>query len=306
MDPTLSIPMFMPFSRLPIEIRLKIWEAALPGPRVVHTTGVLSRMRGETWWALRTNCKVPSVLLASRESRLVALKFYVLSFGFGQKVPGTYFNFNIDILYLRADMLFPTINGYDCWDDFTDSLRDMGPNIDVRQIQNVAIFLDLGYPFEQDCYNLAQILGWFGNIQHLTVVVGYFCGEDDDKGDILLIEPIDVAKTCHNYETFLNSSTREEILEVPLAVDFISPNKFEGTLQSIRQVNRDINQEIQHEDEDFRYVTLGDVPVPQIEYKSTITRGLKSYLDSLREGHRQKIEEENTRALLNSKNSDES
>jgi len=64
-------------------------------------------------------------------------------------------------------------------------------------------------------------------------------------------------------------------------VDFISPNKFEGTLQSIRQVNRDINQEIQHEDDDFRYVTLGDIPVPQIE-------------------------EENTRALLNSKNSDES
>jgi hypothetical protein len=99
-----------------------------------------------------------------------------------------------------------------------------------------------------------------------------------------------------NYETFLRSSTSEEILEEPLAADFISLTWLERRLDGERQLNRETVQGLQAEDggsaEDYDF---GDVPMPQIEYKSAVTRGLKIYLDGLRESHRLKIKEENNR-----------
>ena len=309
-DATSDIPEFTLYNRLPTELQFKIWEATLPGPRVVEIKG------GEP---LSSECKAPSTLYVCRQSRLVASKFYVPSFAFGHQVPRTYFDFNIDTLYLRLHTdLFDGLNSIGI---FIDSLWDMNPANGVRQVQTLAISLNSEYSMHSlgdGISDLADVLGWFGNIQHLTIVVGHFDRRPHDKEDILFIEPIDVFKTCHKYETFTKLFNSEDVLEVPLAVDFLnsffsfmSPTEFERSLERSlerkRQDNREWNREIQEEYEEGseRECDFGDVPTPQVEYKVAVTRGWKSYLDCLREGHRRKIEEENDLALFDGKKIDE-
>jgi len=66
-------------------------------------------------------------------------------------------------------------------------------------------------------------------------MVGYFNRENDDEGDILFIEAIDVIKTCQNYEAFSPKSPQlHEILETPVAVNLVSKDEFERCLEEKR------------------------------------------------------------------------
>src|SRR4051794_8755809 len=93
-------PMFILFDRLPTEIRLKIWEAALPGPRVINIIERrVKRKRHSTvdppfptgldegMLALWSSSKAPSTLFACRESHQVTSKFLVPSFAFASSIP---------------------------------------------------------------------------------------------------------------------------------------------------------------------------------------------------------------------------
>jgi len=74
-------------------------------------------------------------------------------------------------------------------------------------------------------------------------------------------------------------------------VNFVSTTELERSLEKNRQRNRRFKQELKDEgiEED---VDLGDIPMPDIEYKSAVTGSLKSYLDILREGYQQKLMKE--------------
>lgn len=62
---------FHRFQRLAPELRLKIWKAALPGPRVIEVEFT------SFWWApLESNPRTPALAGANRESRRVFLKHY--------------------------------------------------------------------------------------------------------------------------------------------------------------------------------------------------------------------------------------
>ncbi|KAG9231367.1 hypothetical protein BJ875DRAFT_444147 [Amylocarpus encephaloides] len=208
-----DIPRFTLFGRLPIEIRIKIWEATLPGPRVINIREKRVKNRHPNFdspyltgaWnnvlALWSDSKAPSTLFACSESYHVASRFYVPSFAFPSSIPETYFNFHIDTLYLRFDtFVFGDENEFEFeFEFFLNELECMHTD-DLGRVQNLAIRLD-PVDVRVCCYQLAQILGWFGNIQKLTVVVGHFDQENDDQGDITFVEPINVTMTCHNYET---------------------------------------------------------------------------------------------------------
>jgi hypothetical protein len=294
--------MFTLFNQLPIEIRLHIWEAALPGPRVIDMIERRVKRKGdpafdppfpkgaqENVLVLWSHSKAPSTLFACRESHSVASKVLIPSFAFASSIPEIYFNFQIDTLYLRSDtFVFDDTKEFQYFIEEIESIYDIDH---IRQVQNLAILLD---PEEVGAYHyqLAEVLGWFGNIQKLTIVVGHFDRENDDNGDILFIEAIDVIKTCHNYETFSPKPTQlHEILEASLPVNFVSTTELERSLEKNRQRNRRFKQELKDEgaEED---VDLGDIPMPDIEYKSAVTGGLKSYLDILREGYQQKLMKE--------------
>ncbi|KAG4414940.1 hypothetical protein IFR04_011917 [Cadophora malorum] len=269
--------MFELFNRLPIELRLKIWEAALPGPRVVNIREkrLKKTRRGRDMVALTSDTKAPSVLFACRESYSVASKFYMPSFAFADSIPETYFDHQRDILYLRFDTfaLLPYDDLVSCTIDELEYLYD---SANLR-VQNLAVLLD---PDPDQITNmarhdtLANILFLFGNVKNLTLVLGHFDQEGDDQGDILLMEPIDVTKTCHNYETmFLEPSQRQDVLDVPLNTHFVSPDELEGCLENWRR----LQEEDSGEGED-----LVSLPMPQIEYKSAVTGRLKRNLDCLK------------------------
>ena len=86
-------PMFTLFNQLPIEIRLYIWEAALPGPRVTTFDPPFPKGAQDNILALRSHSKAPSTLFACRESHSVVSKVLIPSFAFVSSIPEIYFNF---------------------------------------------------------------------------------------------------------------------------------------------------------------------------------------------------------------------
>jgi hypothetical protein len=273
-------PTFTLFDRLPVEIRLQIWEAALPGPRIIHLEkwqGLFDRSLTFSVLEISSNTKAPSMLLATRESRLVASQFYIPSFAFEGSTTKTYFNFHMDTLYFRLDTL-------DELHELDPAVKDVESVYDTEQIYRVRnlTFFSQG-PDHYGATHCAQCLGCFTNIQKLTIVVGHFARENDDKGDIMFIEPIDVFETFRNYENFaLQPEKLHKELEVFLPVILVSIAKLETSLDDVRQQKW---ERIEQENED-----RGDVPMPQIEYKSAVTSRLKKYLDGLRAGYQQRLQ----------------
>lgn len=76
---------FTLFNELPIEIRLQIWTAALPGPRVINIrekrpAGQTKDEEDDNDLFLSSDSKAPSMLFACKESRDVALEYYTPRF----------------------------------------------------------------------------------------------------------------------------------------------------------------------------------------------------------------------------------
>lgn len=87
-----TTPRFPLFSKLPVEIRLLIWELTIK-PRVVELTTCID--------CCQLNASYPEVpaLSVCRESRSAVIKAYPLAFGTSSCGEGTRFNFEIDIVY---------------------------------------------------------------------------------------------------------------------------------------------------------------------------------------------------------------
>jgi hypothetical protein len=86
------IPSFTPFSRLPSEIRLRIYELASYQPRAIEIT-CLDKPISYT--------PVPAVLHASSESRKIALKTYEPLILDDYNM-GTYVNWNLDTIFVNV------------------------------------------------------------------------------------------------------------------------------------------------------------------------------------------------------------
>lgn len=99
---------FTAFRTLPPELRLHIWRATLPGPRVVRVRVDLDLME------CRSSTPLPVALHVSQESRLEAKRFYTLSFGprddqdpeEPNRAPGgrIYFDFGIDTFFFFTQL----------------------------------------------------------------------------------------------------------------------------------------------------------------------------------------------------------
>lgn len=134
-------PTFKLFDQLPPEIRLQIWEAALPGPRVIGIVERRVKRRDNRtpdtpFWcrddllaamlALWSHSKAPSTLLACKESNQVASKCYVPSFAFAGSISETYFDFHRDTLYLRFDtFLFDDTSNWNHFAEDVESIHDI-------------------------------------------------------------------------------------------------------------------------------------------------------------------------------------
>jgi hypothetical protein len=70
-----------PLQKLPLELRTKIWEDTLPGPRIVEIDVDLSFVRGKESCTYTSKTTIPKLLHVHRESREIGRKHYQLSFG---------------------------------------------------------------------------------------------------------------------------------------------------------------------------------------------------------------------------------
>lgn len=108
----------------------------------------------------------------------------------------------------------------------------------------------------------------------------------------MFYEPLDVTKTCYNYENFSLELPYDKTPDVPLAVDFVSTIDLGKELEKWRYIHRNLLKE------DLKDLGLdecedrGNIPIPQIEYKSVVTNALEQHLEGLRKGFQQKHKEE--------------
>ncbi|KAK6954133.1 hypothetical protein Daesc_004095 [Daldinia eschscholtzii] len=111
---------FNKFNQLPPELRIKIWQYAMPDPRTVVVKspysgqkqtprsleeGILdSYSQGEAWYS---NTQIPALLHVNAEARYEALKHYRLSLGVGGLQPRIYVDFSRDTLFFGNSELKP-------------------------------------------------------------------------------------------------------------------------------------------------------------------------------------------------------
>lgn len=92
---------FTLFPKLPVELRLMVWELALPGPRVItiQARRVSSAARGLPH--LTADYSIPAIFHTSQESREAVLRKYEFAFPRNHLINSFYFDFSRDVLFLR-------------------------------------------------------------------------------------------------------------------------------------------------------------------------------------------------------------
>lgn len=130
---------FPKFGQLPAEIRLQIWEEALPGPRAVmlktpypsSQTCLAQSLKlkkaepvDEVWGS---SVRPPALLHVNSESRYVALKKYHLALGTETQAPRVYIDFEHDYVSLSRDEM----------DERCDALWAMTADLD--KIRHLAV-----------------------------------------------------------------------------------------------------------------------------------------------------------------------
>lgn len=164
------------FGRFPTEIRLKIWEAALPGPRIMQIKHgwIKPNFNERVQWLLPNEedgekdlrmfyprCAPPQILYACRESYEITNAHYERVFGTEATPPIMRFNFRQDILYVDATAYL----GGGFW-------LPCLPVQDRRRVRHLALrawggFIYLSHPHLYEKF-LAEVLCCFPYLKQLT------------------------------------------------------------------------------------------------------------------------------------------
>ncbi|KAK6849159.1 hypothetical protein PG995_012992 [Apiospora arundinis] len=127
------------FGELPPELRIKIWQEAMPAARTVAVQSPFSRRRDaptsldgvlnnyddtETW---HSNTQIPALLHVNSEARHEALKHYTLALGVGDFAPRIYVDFARDTLFFGQAELKPECSSM--W----------GSTRDLTRVQRLAV-----------------------------------------------------------------------------------------------------------------------------------------------------------------------
>ena len=286
---------FTRFAELPKEIRLLIWEEAIPGPRIVNIRqrylnktsddvlnngvtkrrGIIAKAAGNKaitlpaprLKGLKSNCPPPSILFVCRESYTVASRYYQRVFHPAGTIPETYFDFQRDTLYLRHDTMCADSIGLEAIIDGiagkTDRIYDRD---NIARVEKLAVLVD---PNGDDCLEswICYLMATFGGVKQLTIVVEHCARAGDDEGDLFLIEPINVKAVCALYESSL-MQPREPMPSI-------------GSNVNIAKGMIDMRKLKEYRSQDFKFLDY-HWPIPQVDCKVAITGGYKRELDSSR------------------------
>jgi hypothetical protein len=122
------------------------------------------RERFQPLTGLCSDCPIPSLLLACRESFSVASKVYTRSFSSLGAVAQIYFNFELDTLHIDEDSYCE----YFC-DDVFDGILDYICPDELAKIENLSLHESVVEGFDQEGY-LCDIVSRLGNVQNVYIV----------------------------------------------------------------------------------------------------------------------------------------
>jgi hypothetical protein len=137
---------FKLFPKLAIELRLKIWKMALPGPRVVVV------QYSETTQLPFSPARIPVILQVNSESRDEALKSYTLALGFDGAAGRIFFDFSTDILVLHEYLL---------------SQAQLGRCKDVEKVQYITLHRSPSYSIQYSGLRREAILKSMSSLKQL-------------------------------------------------------------------------------------------------------------------------------------------
>lgn len=150
---------FTCFSKLPIELRYKIWEEAASIPRIVelHSRSIVYYQGPAILRVvelIRSTTPIPAMLQTDRESRTQAMKHYKLSFCLpGNDTQRIYINFTVNTVLIN--FWRPYHSDYQC-------IIGLLPEEDKAKIQHIAF-----------CLTLVPWKGWlaWGHVAELRTLV---------------------------------------------------------------------------------------------------------------------------------------
>lgn len=163
---------FHVFAQLPKELRILIWETAMPDPRVIHL-----RYRGGS--TLESRTPPPALLFACRESFEIMTKFYTKTFGTVLLSASTWFNFRHDTLYIDTQLRkqLPYL--------YLDTIRVENLAIYAERLHGLYRWGDHYMPIET---LLHKVLRLFSSLQKLTIITfQYF---DNKHSGTIFKEPL--------------------------------------------------------------------------------------------------------------------
>lgn len=215
----MALTSFPQFSSLPAEIRQMIWQVAV-FPRIVYLEMVdeakhtcsrvwsmtsiegpesigffdldnqstADRLRHGPWplWSFKSQ-SIPPLFHTCKESQRVAERIYSKSFGTECAPPTTWFNFELDTLYLDwgvHDEDEEEMSGV----DFSFGPIDLSE--DVKKVQNLAIYGG-EHPLDTPVHEwIDHVLDYLGNVQSLTMVIPSH--ERDECANLVFFEDPDI------------------------------------------------------------------------------------------------------------------
>ena len=127
------------FSNLPAELRVKIWELNLPGPRLVSlrylsaATDPSNHLTRKVLRGCTSSAPIPTNLHVNREARANALQYYQLSFNLHHCPPKIWFDSHNDILH------FPPKEGWlGSWNHFVNAIS-MITSVQLGKLSRLAV-----------------------------------------------------------------------------------------------------------------------------------------------------------------------
>lgn len=126
-----SFDTFTPFPRLPIELRLKIWDLARPEGRflILETS--------KTGDGIYSKSTVPAMLHVNFEARVVALQWYMLAFATWEGPGRTFFDFETDGLWCKYTPHWRGAPGSEHREIWTNDTHKLIFEVEKRKIERV-------------------------------------------------------------------------------------------------------------------------------------------------------------------------
>ncbi|KAE9375935.1 hypothetical protein N431DRAFT_454528 [Stipitochalara longipes BDJ] len=169
---------FVLFPKLPPELRNKIWELSIPGPRIVTIThdpkdmAIVEIEKVEAWqspfWRAKANAgPVPTLLHVNKEARSFMNHKYNLFFDVQTQGRPIYFDVARDTLCFPSREAIRTFLGNFMKGDRKRAEEDVKH---MHDVEHTIRFLALGQPLLYFGSLVRKILARYPNLEHVTIV----------------------------------------------------------------------------------------------------------------------------------------